>query len=150
MVRSNKDKKVQKNLKKRKKMAKKRPSFERSEAWRYKKLKSSWRKARGIDSRIRKKEKGVKTSPNIGHRSPKSVRGLHPTGYNEVLVHNVNELKEVNPRKEVARIGSTVGILKRTMILNKADELNIHVLNPGKALFKEEKLIDLSTMEDIE
>jgi large subunit ribosomal protein L32e len=92
----------------------------------------------------------VKTSPNVGYRSPKSVRGLHPTGYEEVLVHNVNELKQVNPKKQVARIGSTVGILKRTMILNKADELNIHILNPGKALFKEEKLIDLSTMEDIE
>ena len=40
----------------RKNMNKKRPSFRRVESWRYKRVKDSWRKARGIDSKTRKKK----------------------------------------------------------------------------------------------
>jgi len=49
----------------RKKINKKRPSFRRVESWRYKRVKDSWRKARGIDSRTRIKSKsGVKSDLN--------------------------------------------------------------------------------------
>ena len=41
----------------RKKMNKTRPSFRRVESWRYKRVKDPWRKARGIDSKTRKKKK---------------------------------------------------------------------------------------------
>ncbi|MHA1268736.1 MAG: 50S ribosomal protein L32e [Candidatus Helarchaeota archaeon] len=137
-------------LKLRKKIAKKRPQFRRYESWRYKKVKPRWRRPRGIDSSSRKKEKtGIKLV-NIGYRSPKKVRGLHPSGFREVLVHNANQLEKLNSKYEAARIGSTVGILKRISILNRADELNIVVLNPGKALIQEEELVDLSTLEDEE
>ena len=62
----------------RKEINKKRPSFRRVESWRYKRVKDSWRKARGIDSKTRKKKKlGVK-SPTMGYRGPKKVRGIHP------------------------------------------------------------------------
>lgn len=140
----------EKKLRLRKKISKKRPKFHRYESWRYKKVKSKWRKSKGIDSRVRRKKKGTIKSPNIGYRTPKSVRGLHPSGYDEVLVHNIKELEELNPKEQAARLGSTVGILKRVSILNRAEELNIHVLNPGKALIREEKLVDLSTLEDLE
>ena len=44
----------------RQKMKKKRPSFRRVESWRYKRVKDSWRKARGIDSQTRMKTKTCK------------------------------------------------------------------------------------------
>ncbi|MBD3228857.1 MAG: 50S ribosomal protein L32e [Candidatus Lokiarchaeota archaeon] len=147
---TNKKNDKEKKLRLRKKISKKRPKFNQYESWRYKKVKSNWRKSKGIDSRVRRKKKGTIRSPNVGFRSPKSVRGLHPSGYEEVLVHNVKELEEIDPKKEAARLGSTVGILKRVSILNRAEELNIHVLNPGKAVIQEEKLIDLETLEDLE
>ena len=136
------------SLELRKKISKKRPKFHRYESWRYKKVKSTWKKARGIDSRVRKKEKGNIKSPNVGYRSPKSVRNLHPSGYKEILIHNNRELEEIDPKSEAARIGRTVGILKRTIILDRADELNITVLNPGKVLIQEDELINLESIED--
>ena len=50
----------------RKRMNKKRPSFRRVESWRYKRVKDSWRKARGIDSKTRKKKKSGVKSPTVG------------------------------------------------------------------------------------
>jgi len=134
-------------LKIRNKISNNRPKFRRCESWRYKRVKPNWRKSRGIDSMVRRKEKGVIKSPNIGYRGPKKVRGLHSSGLKEILIHNVKELDNINPKLEAIRIGRTVGILKRIAILDKAYELNIKVLNVGKALIKEEELVDLTTIE---
>ena len=84
-------------LKKRKEMKKRRPSFRRVESWRYGRVKDSWRKAIGIDSQTRKKTKSGVKSPGAGYRSPKSVRGLHPSGYEEVRVITLEEVKKLNP-----------------------------------------------------
>ncbi len=65
-----------------------------------------------------------------GYRGPKKVRGLHPSGFREVLVHNVKELEKLNPEKEAARIARTVGVRKRMAIEKRAEELGIRVLNP--------------------
>ena len=54
----------------RKKMKKQRPSFHRVESWRYKRVKTSWRKARGIDSKTRRKNKSGVKSPSVGYRTP--------------------------------------------------------------------------------
>ena len=77
----------------RKVLNKNRPSFRRVESWRYKRVKDSWRKARGIDSQTRKKTKAGVKSPSVGYRGPKKVRGLHPSGYEEVRVNNINDMK---------------------------------------------------------
>jgi len=126
---------------------KKRLKFKRQECWRYKRLKPNWRKPGGIDNRVRMKEKGVIKSPNVGYRGPRLVRGLRSDGREEVLVHNIKDLEGINPKKQVIRIARTVGILKRTMIINKAGEKDILVLNPGKALLKEKPLVDIKSIE---
>ena len=93
-----KDNKREMNLRKKKK--RKNPSFRRVESWRYKRVKDSWRKARGIDSKTRKKKiSGVK-SPSVGYRSPKKVRGLHPSGYEEKRIVTLDDIK--NGLKEAA------------------------------------------------
>ncbi|MHA1384175.1 MAG: eL32 family ribosomal protein, partial [Candidatus Helarchaeota archaeon] len=79
-----------------------------------------------------RKEKGIIKSPTIGYRGPKKVRGLHPTGFKEVLVYNLKDLQKLDPKKHIATIASTVGKLKKTQMLLEADELNILVSNPGK------------------
>jgi large subunit ribosomal protein L32e len=115
---------------KREKEKRKKPKFRRQESWRYKRIKENWRRPRGIDSKMRKKVKGWPSSPNVGYRGPKAARGLHPSSYKEVLVFNADDLSKVNPELEAVRIAHTVGGRKRIEIINRAKEMNVHVLNP--------------------
>ena len=66
---------------------------------------------------------------DIGFRGPASVRDLHPSGFQEVLVHNVDGLIGIDPKVQAARIGGTVGTKKRIAIEDRADELGIRILN---------------------
>jgi len=108
------------------------PDFKRQESWRYKRVKESWRRPRGLDSKIRKKVKGWPQSPGAGYRTPKETRGLHPSGYEEVLVHNLDGVDKVNPETQAIRIAHTVGTRKRIEISSKASEQGVHLLNPIK------------------
>lgn len=133
-------------LRKRKRVTDKKPDFGRQESWRYKRLKESWRRPRGIDSKMRKKVKGWPRSPGVGYRSPKETRGLHPSGYEEVVVRNVDDVRKVDPKTQAIRIARQVGARKRVEISAMADELTIHVLNPRKALELEEEFEEVEEL----
>ena len=60
---------------------------------------------------------------------PKLCRGLHPSGYEEVLVHNLAEVAKVDPVNQVARIGHTVGKKKRVQLIAEARKLNLTIVN---------------------
>lgn len=115
----------------REKVKSKKPDFVRQESWRYKRVDESWRKPRGIDSKMRKEVKGWPAKVKVGYRGPRAARGLHPSAYKEVLVYNVDDLSGINPKIEAIRIAHTVGARKRAEILNRARELGIRILNPG-------------------
>ena len=107
-----------------------RPAFKRQEWFRYAKFKdSTWRKPKGIHSKMKRRLKRRGPIVDIGFRGPASVRGLHPSGFEEVLVFNVDALEGLDPKKQAIRIGGTVGTKKRTAIEDRADELGIRVLN---------------------
>lgn len=115
----------------RKKINKKRPSFRRVESWRYKRVKDSWRKARGIDSKTREKKKlGVK-SPTIGYRGPKKVRGLHPSGYIEVLIFTLDDLKNLDKNKHAIKISGKLGAKKRIVLTDYCQRRGFKILNLG-------------------
>ena len=108
----------------------KKPKFMRQESWRYKRVTDRWRKPHGVDSKMRKKVKGWPVSPTTGYRSPKKTRGLHPSGFVEILVQSIEDLGGIDPELQAIRIGRRVGNRKRVQILTLAEERGIHVLNP--------------------
>lgn len=114
----------------RKRIKSKKPNFKRQESWRYKRVEKSWRKPRGIDSKMRKKVKGWPKSVKAGYRGPKKLRGLHPSGYAEVLIRTVDDVNKVDPKTQAIRIAHTVGAKKRVEISARATEREIHILNP--------------------
>ncbi len=117
-------------VKKRKEVAVNRPKFVRQESWRYVRIHPEWRKPKGVDSKMRRQDKGWPALVRIGYRGPVHARGLHPSGHFDVLVHRVSELDSLVPGRDVARIGGTVGAKKREEILARATELGIRVVNP--------------------
>jgi len=106
-----------------------RPAFKRQEWFRYSKLGEKWRRPKGIHSKMKRKLDRRPPVVVIGYRGPAAVRGLHPSGFEEVTVANVNDLDGVDPKKQAVRIGGTVGTRKRIMIEDRAEELGIRVLN---------------------
>jgi large subunit ribosomal protein L32e len=108
----------------------KKPEFIRQESWRYKRVKPSWRRPKGIDSKMRLKLKGRPKVVDVGYRSPKAVRGLSSSGSSELLVYNPKDLDNATP-SQVVRIAHTVGRRKRLAIVEKAKALNLRIINAG-------------------
>ena len=119
----------EKALRTRKRAKNKKPEFLRQESWRYSKLSESWRRPRGLDNKMRRKIKGWPPTVSVGYKGPKVARGLHPSGYREVLVHNVKEISGVDPKTQAARIAHTVGKKKRAQILAAARKNKVVILN---------------------
>jgi len=132
---------TEKALELRERVKKKKPNFVRPESWRYKRLSESWRRPRGLDNKMRRKIKGWPPTVNVGYRGPKATRGLHPSGYKEVLVYNTEELKKIDPKTQAVRIAHTVGKRKRAKILVEARKKKITILNlrEVKEVVEEEK-----------
>jgi large subunit ribosomal protein L32e len=96
-----------------------------------KRINSSWRKPQGKHSNQRLKKNSAPQMPQAGLRTPKDQRGLHPSGFEDVLVHRPEDLEDLDSDEQAARIASKVGGRKTEMILEKAEELDVKVLNPG-------------------
>ena len=106
------------------------PSFRRTEWFRYKRLsRSGWRKPHGMDNKQRRNYKYRGSLVRIGHGKVNAASGLHPSGFEEVMVHNTRDLDQIDAETQAARVGATVGGRKRENIHSRADELGIRVLN---------------------
>jgi large subunit ribosomal protein L32e len=113
----------------RRQIKKRTPHFLRDEGFRYKRIPKNWRRPTGYTSKLRINLKYRPSKVRVGFRAPKMVRGLHPSGFEEVMIHTVKELETIDPKKQAVRIGGTVGTKKRLDIAKRAGELDIRVLN---------------------
>ena len=106
------------------------PSIRRTAWFRYKRLsRSGWRKPHGMDNKQRRNYKYRGSLVRIGHGKVNAASGLHPSGFEEVMVHNTRDLDQIDAETQAARVGATVGGRKRENIHSRADELGIRVLN---------------------
>lgn len=114
----------------RQKVAERRPDFVRQESWRYKRVGLAWRKPKGIDNHQRRQKfRGRPGLVKIGYGGPKIARGLHPSGFTDNLVYNLDDLQKLNPRTDGVRIAHGVGKKKRVEIVAKALEQKFKIFN---------------------
>jgi large subunit ribosomal protein L32e len=106
------------------------PQFNRQDHHKKKRVDPSWRKPRGSLSKQRRGIKGKGATVEAGYRSPAAARGLHPSGFEEVLVHTPDGLDGVDSDTEAVRIASGVGGRKRERIEDVCEDRGIRVLNP--------------------
>jgi len=142
---------AEKALELRERVKKNKPNFVRQESWRYKRLKESWRRPRGLDNKMRRKIRGWPPTVNVGYRGPKVSRGLHPSGYKEILVYETRGLKKIDPKTQAIRIAHTVGKRKRTKIIFEARKRKITILNLREikeAVEEEKELIEEREKEE--
>ena len=121
------------NLSKRAAQMKKQPKFRRQEWYRYYRLaRSGWRKPKGMQSKQRLNMKYRTPMVRVGYGKIAAVRGLHPSGFEDVLVNQPSDLDGLDPERQAIRIGASVGNRKRANIHDRADDLGLRVLNRRK------------------
>ena len=106
------------------------PAFRRQDYHMKKRTPESWRRPRGGLSKQRRGYKGKGAKVQAGYRTPKAARGLHPSGFEEVRVHNADDLEDVDGDSQAVRIASSVGARKRERIEEVCEDEEIRVLNP--------------------
>ncbi len=117
-------------LEKRAQIKKKKPRFLRTDSAKIKRLarQKKWRRPKGRDNKIRRRKRGSLASPS--YSSPKKVKGMHPRGLTEILASNPDELENADSTKHIIRIRSSVGNKKKRIIIKKAKELKLLIINP--------------------
>jgi len=137
-------------LKIRKQQKSKKPAFRRADGHKKKKLDVNWRRPRGLQGKLRKKIAAKGAVVQIGYGSPRAVKGLHPSGFEDVLVRNLDDLQLINPADQAARIARTIGVRKRLIIEEIAADRGIKVLNPLPVTEEPEEPEEPEPEEDVE
>jgi large subunit ribosomal protein L32e len=119
---------VQQLLEIREKIKDNKPEFIRQEYPARKNLKKTWRKPKGIHSKMRKKKLGKRKSPSVGYKSPKLVRGLSKEGLIPILIQGLNDLAKVT-KDNIIILSRTLGNKKRIELLKKIKEKNFKIQN---------------------
>jgi large subunit ribosomal protein L32e len=113
--------------------AENRARFQRRGIHEKKRLADVWRKPKGRHNKLRRQIKAKGPLPRPGYGSPAAVRGLHPCGLSDILVHNERMLAPLDPALHAVRIAAGVGMKKKLAIQKKAMEAGLRVLNPRQA-----------------
>ena len=116
-------------------------SFKRHQSDRKIAVSESWRRPKGIDSRVRRKFKGCGIiMANIGYGTDKKTRHILPNGFKKIVVSNVKDLEllMMHNRTYCGEIAHNVSTMKRKAIVERAAELNIRLTNGHASLRTQE------------
>jgi large subunit ribosomal protein L32e len=98
-----------------------------------KRLAEKWRKPKGRHNKLRRKVGAKGPYPKPGYGSPTEVRGLHPSGYRDMVVATPAAMADLDPNVHAVRIAAAVGGKKRAEIRDLAEKAGFRILNPGPA-----------------
>jgi len=104
-----------------------------------KRLAETWRKPKGQHNKLRRQIKAKGPIPRPGYGSPVMVRGLHPSGFQDMVVATPAAMAALDPNVHAVRIAATVGGRKRAEIRDLAEKAGFRILNPGPAVAKKEE-----------
>ncbi len=111
-------------------IAGRRPWFRRTQWYEYKRLANTgWRRPRGVDSAMRRHFGYEQPVVRVGFASPKSVRGLHASGFEEVYIEVLSDLKKIDTKTQAARLSGTLGTRKLRILYDAADKMGVRILN---------------------
>ncbi len=122
---------VEKLLKHRSDVKKRKPNFRRQQINQYAKFarSKSWKRPKGHQAKMRLHRRGHRAMPSVGYGSPKLVRGFNKLGFKEVVVCNMQDLLRIDAKTETVVISRTVGNRKRLEMLKHAKENKIKIVN---------------------
>ncbi|MGC8832200.1 MAG: 50S ribosomal protein L32e [Thermoproteota archaeon] len=121
---------AEKLLSSRRKRKKTKPVFVRQEGWRYVRLEEGWRRPRGKDSKMRLRVKGWPKSVRIGYGTPRSVKGLHPSGLKPILISSKQDLENAgSPEGKILVFSSKLGRRLRETLAKEASSRGFIVAN---------------------
>merc|ERR1719198_1842292 len=106
--------------------------FKRFQSDRFKRIsRTSWRRPKGIDCRVRRKFKGVTIMPNIGYGSARKTKHMTKSGFYRFLVKCPADLEMLMMHNGVfaAELAAQLSAKTRKAIIARADQLNIKVMN---------------------
>ncbi|MDO8660621.1 MAG: 50S ribosomal protein L32e [Candidatus Woesearchaeota archaeon] len=116
----------------RKKQKSKKPHFLREDSHKIMALPTGWRKPNGLHSKMRHNYRGQPAMVEPGWGSPRLVKGLWSNGLAPIIVHNATEIEKLNPSTQGVVIAADVGMKKRLVLIAKAQEKKISILNIKK------------------
>lgn len=111
-------------------------TFKRHQSDRFKSVKESWRKPKGIDNRVRRRFSGQAPMPKIGYGSAKATKHMLPSGFRKIVINNVRELEMLMMQNRVfaAEVAHAVSAKSRALIVKRAKELNVKLTNGSARL----------------
>ncbi len=112
----------------RKEIKERKPKFTRQEYPARKNLRLTWRKPKGIHSKMKDKKRGKKIQPSVGWCSPRYVRGLSKEGLKIIHVKNMSDLENVT-KNNIIILSKLIGNKKRVEILKEIKEKKFKILN---------------------
>ncbi len=101
---------------------------------------ATWRRPKGIDSRVRRRYRDNMKMVKIGYGTNAKHRHILPNGFRKFRVFNPSDvsLLLMQNRKYAAEIAHNVSTRKRKLIVERAAQLNVKVLNGNAKLRTEE------------
>ena len=112
----------------RSKVKSKKPKYLRQDAHRVKKLENKWRKPKGMHSKMRRRMKSYRKSPEVGYGSPKAVKNLTKEGAIPLIIKSIKELENIG-KNVVLILSGKIGLKKKLEIAKKVQKDNLKIKN---------------------
>merc|ERR1711974_320721 len=106
-------------------------AFIRPQSDRFNRVKTPWRRPRGIDSPTRRRFAGARLMPNRGYGNAKATRGMELNGKFNFVVRNMRDLEALTmkPKKYNVVLASQMGGKLREQVSTRCGQLGLKVSN---------------------